>query len=50
MRAAVVTEYSEPLVVQDLPDPIPGASDAIIQTEACGICRSDWHLWQHPRV
>lgn len=37
MRAAVVTEYREPLVVQDLPDPIPGASDAIIQTRLAGF-------------
>lgn len=47
MRAAVITEYSQPLEVQDLPDPVPGDNDAIIQTVACGICRSDWHLWQH---
>jgi D-arabinose 1-dehydrogenase-like Zn-dependent alcohol dehydrogenase len=47
MRGAVITEYKQPLTVQDLPDPTPGPADAIIQTEACGICRSDWHLWQH---
>jgi D-arabinose 1-dehydrogenase-like Zn-dependent alcohol dehydrogenase len=47
MRAAVITEYKESLEIQDLPDPVPGPADAIIQTEACGICRSDWHLWQH---
>jgi alcohol dehydrogenase, propanol-preferring len=47
MRGAVMTEYKQPLVVQDLPDPAPGRADAIIQTEACGICRSDWHVWQH---
>jgi len=47
MRAAVVTEYGQPLEVQELPDPTPGDADAIIETEACGICRSDWHLWQH---
>jgi len=47
MRAAVITGYKQPLSIQDLPDPTPGPADAIIQTEACGICRSDWHLWQH---
>ena len=47
MRAAVITEYGNPLEVWNLPDPEPGPADAIIQTEACGICRSDWHLWHH---
>jgi D-arabinose 1-dehydrogenase-like Zn-dependent alcohol dehydrogenase len=47
MRGAVITQYKQPLEVQNLPDPEPGPADAIIQTEACGICRSDWHLWQH---
>lgn len=47
MRAAVITGYKQPLEVQNLPDPTPGPADVIIQTEACGICRSDWHLWQH---
>jgi len=47
MRAAVITEYGQPLAVQDLPDPVPGNNDAIIEPVACGICRSDWHLWQH---
>ena len=47
MRGAVITQYKQPLEVQDLPDPTPGPADAIVQTEACGICRSDWHLWQH---
>ena len=47
MRGAVITGYGKPLEVWDIPDPQPGPYDAIIQTEACGICRSDWHLWQH---
>src|SRR5262249_29301254 len=47
MKGAVITRYKESLEVQDLPDPWPGPGDAIVRTEACGICRSDWHLWQH---
>src|SRR5215469_16577687 len=47
MRGAVITEFGKPLEVQNLPDPEPGPGDAIVQTEACGICRSDWHMWQH---
>jgi len=47
MRAAVITGYKLPLEIRSLPDPQPGPGDAIIRTEACGICRSDWHVWQH---
>ena len=46
MKAAVMTELRRPLEVMDLPDPAPGPDDALIRVEACGICRSDWHLWQ----
>ena len=47
MRGAVITDFKQPLAVQELPDPTPGPGDVIVQTQACGICRSDWHLWQH---
>lgn len=47
MKAAVLTAYREPLQVMDLPDPAPGPHDAILRVAGCGICRSDWHLWQH---
>ncbi len=30
----------------DVPTPTPGPSDVVIRVEACGICRTDWHLWQ----
>ena len=46
MKAAVMTSFKKPLEIQDLPDPSPGPADAIVQVDACGICRSDWHLWQ----
>jgi D-arabinose 1-dehydrogenase-like Zn-dependent alcohol dehydrogenase len=46
MRAAVMTAYREPLEIRDVADPRPGDDDAVIRVEACGICRSDWHLWQ----
>lgn len=47
MRAAVLTRYREPLEFQDnLPMPAAGPNDVVIRVEACGICRSDWHLWQ----
>ena len=47
MRAALITGYGQPLQVRELPDPEPGPADVVVETEACGICRSDWHLWHH---
>src|SRR5690348_9653890 len=46
MKAAVMTAVGAPLTIEDVPEPEPGPTDAVIRVEACGICRSDWHLWQ----
>ncbi len=45
MRAAVFDGVRKPLVVRDVPDPMPTADGALIRVEANGICRTDWHLW-----
>ena len=45
MRAAVVEELNEPLVIQNVPDPKCPPDGAIIRVGANGICRTDWHLW-----
>ncbi|ESP87763.1 alcohol dehydrogenase catalytic domain-containing protein [Candidatus Halobonum tyrrellensis] len=46
MRAAVLREYGEPLDVTDVPDPEADPHGVVVDVEACGICRSDWHSWQ----
>jgi alcohol dehydrogenase len=46
MQAAVLEEYGEPLSIEDVDAPDPDPNGAVIETEACGICRSDWHGWQ----
>ena len=46
MKAVVMEAVREPLVVREFPDPEPGPRDALVRVEACGVCRSDWHLWQ----
>ncbi|MFC4551198.1 MULTISPECIES: zinc-dependent alcohol dehydrogenase family protein [Halorussus] len=46
MRAAVLEEYGEPLRIEDVDRPEPAADGVVVETEACGICRSDWHAWQ----
>jgi len=46
MRAAVLHEYGDPLAIADVPEPDPAEHGVVVETEACGICRSDWHAWQ----
>ncbi|THE63030.1 alcohol dehydrogenase [Salinadaptatus halalkaliphilus] len=46
MRAAVLSDYGEPLEIEDVPSPSAAEDGVVIETEACGICRSDWHGWQ----
>ena len=46
MRAAVLQEHGEPLEITDVDAPDPEPDGAVVEMEACGICRSDWHGWQ----
>ncbi len=46
MKAAVIHTFREPLTLTTLPDPTPPAGGVVIQVEATGVCRSDWHAWQ----
>lgn len=44
MKAAVLREIGKPLVMEEVPTPVPGAGQVLIRTEACGVCHSDLHL------
>jgi threonine dehydrogenase-like Zn-dependent dehydrogenase len=46
MRAAVVR--GKQLTVRDVPEPVPGPGQVLVETIACGICGSDLHQLQHP--
>ncbi|WP_306052480.1 zinc-dependent alcohol dehydrogenase family protein [Natronococcus wangiae] len=46
MRAAVLEAYGEPLAIRSVDPPELAAHGVIVDVEACGICRSDWHAWQ----
>ncbi len=35
------------LVVEEVPDPVPGPGDALVAVRACGICGSDLHTLHH---
>lgn len=45
MRAAVVEELGQPLVVRDVPEPECPLDGVIIRVGANGVCRTDWALW-----
>ena len=46
MDAVVFQGVGEPLELREVDRPDCGPDEAIVETEACGICRSDWHAWQ----
>lgn len=43
MKAAVFKEVGKPLVVEDIPDPSPSASNLVMKVGFCGICGTDLH-------
>ncbi len=47
MRAAVF-EGEGRLVVKDVPDPVPGPDEVLIEVEACGVCGSDVQIINVP--
>ena len=43
MKAAVVTQFGRPLVIEDRPIPEPGPGQITVQMEASGLCHTDIH-------
>ena len=41
MKAARLAEPRAALRIQEAPEPAPGAGEALVRVEACGLCRSD---------
>ncbi|MEP0745032.1 MAG: zinc-dependent alcohol dehydrogenase family protein [Anderseniella sp.] len=46
MKAALITEFSQPLEVTEVAEPETPADGVVIEVKACGVCRSDWHGWK----
>jgi propanol-preferring alcohol dehydrogenase len=44
MRAAVLSRQREPLEIRDVPRPVPGPGQVLVQITACGVCRTDLHV------
>ena len=43
MKAAVVREFGQPLVMEDRPIPSPGPGQVTVRMEASGLCHTDIH-------
>jgi len=43
MKAAVVTDFTRPLEVKDVPVPTPGPGEVLVRIEASGLCHTDIH-------
>lgn len=46
MRAVVFEEFGVLPVVREVPDPVAPPGGVVIDIDATGVCRSDWHSWQ----
>lgn len=47
MKAAVFHQPNQPLVIEEVPTPSPGAGELLIKTAACGVCHTDLHYIDH---
>ncbi len=45
MRALIYREFTGPLAVENVADPVLPDDGVIVEVKANGICRSDWHGW-----
>ena len=43
MKAAVVREFEQPLVIEEVPVPTPRAGQVLVKIEASGVCHTDLH-------
>lgn len=47
MKAAVLYNPGEPLVVEEVATPQPGSGEVLIKVAACGLCHTDLHYIDH---
>ncbi len=46
MKAAVVRELGQPLVIEERPIPVPGPGEVLVRIRATGVCHTDLHAAQ----
>lgn len=47
MKAAVFYGPKQPLKVEEVPTPTPGAGEILVKVAACGVCHTDMHYIDH---
>jgi hypothetical protein len=54
MKAMVLSAPHAPLVLTELPDPVPAEDQVLLRVTACGVCRTDLHVVDgelpHPKL
>lgn len=45
MKAAIYREFQAPLSIESVPDPQAPVGGVVLEVQATGVCRSDWHGW-----
>jgi propanol-preferring alcohol dehydrogenase len=43
MKAAIVEKFGDPLVLREVPIPVPGPGQALVEVVASGVCHTDLH-------
>lgn len=43
MKAAIVHEFGKPLLIENVPIPVPGPGELLVKVAACGVCHTDLH-------
>ncbi|WPX22979.1 MULTISPECIES: alcohol dehydrogenase AdhP [unclassified Mucilaginibacter] len=43
MKAAVIHQFGQPLVIENVPVPTPGDNQVLVKVIACGVCHTDLH-------
>ncbi|MFB6097591.1 MAG: alcohol dehydrogenase catalytic domain-containing protein, partial [Salinibacter sp.] len=46
MRAIVYPDFEAEPRLREVPAPAPPDRGVVVNVQACGLCRSDWHGWK----
>ncbi len=47
MKAAIFHAANQPLSVEEIPTPTPGAGEVLVKVAGCGVCHTDLHYIDH---
>lgn len=54
MKAMLLEQIGQPLALRELPTPEPRENQVLIRVRACGVCRTDLHVYDgelpHPKL